>query len=107
MKQWTSVVLALCLGVGAGTTWFGTATQGQQPITPVPVAPKEMTSYRDVVKKVLPAVVSIEAKAKTPAPVRPKDNPNPRKEGKIRPNTPDEIPEELRKFFEEFGGRGL
>lgn len=55
---------------------------------------KEPVSYRDVVKKVLPAVVSIESKAR---PVKAKDS------RKRNPSLEDpRIPEELRKFFEEF-----
>lgn len=57
-----------------------------------PVIPREMTSYRDVVKKILPAVVSIEAKAKTQI----KREATPRRPAEI-PN----LPEGFRKFFDE------
>jgi len=60
----------------------------------VPLAvPKEMTSYRDVVKQVLPAVVSIEAKVKSVAATK-------RLSGR-QPLSPDDLklPEEFRKFF--------
>jgi serine protease Do len=56
--------------------------------------PKELTSYRSVVKQVLPAVVSIEATAKPkvrsnrPAPPQPFDD--------------SQVPEEFRKFFKGF-----
>jgi len=68
--------------------------QGQVPV-PLPVV-KEMTSYRDVVKHVLPAVVSIEAKYKAVAAV---------KQGSSRQRLlPDDarVPEAFRKFFEQF-----
>jgi len=72
--------------------------QGQP--SPAPTTKgKDIVSYRDVVKKVLPSVVSIESKAK---PVRLKD------QGQKRRNQlPDnpQIPEEFRKFFEEFKNR--
>src|SRR5262249_5265957 len=75
----------------------GPLLQGQAP-TP-PAVPKELTSYRDVVKKVLPAVVMVESRAKPAA-----KKPTARK--RTPPQFDDErVPEELRKFFEEFGGR--
>src|SRR5262249_17659720 len=56
-----------------------------QPKNPSPSIPRELTSYRDVVKRVLPAVVSLEARprAKPPGPgdeaqkVQPGDAPKP------------------------------
>jgi serine protease Do len=68
--------------------------KGEAPAT-TPV-PKELTSYRDVVKKVLPAVVSIEGKA-APTPVKTKQ---PRKRV---PADDQQIPDEFRKFFDDFG----
>jgi len=69
----------------------------QQAPNPAPVVfPKEMSSYREVVKRVLPAVVSIEMKVK------------PKAKGEVkrrRPPDDSQIPEEFRKFFEEFRGR--
>ena len=53
-----------------------------------------MTSYRDVVKKVLPAVVSIEAKTKAKK-ARPEA---PAAAG--RNSTIRQIPEEFRRFFQ-------
>jgi serine protease Do len=55
-----------CLVVGGGVGTFAgrQVSQGQPAVAPAPVIPKELTSYRDVVKKVLPAVVSIESRAK-------------------------------------------
>jgi serine protease Do len=90
MKRVSLLVIALVLGVFLGALAVNTLLQGQAP-TPTPI-PKELTSYRDVVKKVLPAVVSIEAKAKV---IKAKA---PRK--KSTPIPEDQVPEELRKFFE-------
>ncbi|MFQ3649416.1 MAG: trypsin-like peptidase domain-containing protein [Gemmataceae bacterium] len=55
-----NLVIALCLVLGLvggyiGHTWI----QGQGPATGT--LPRELTSYREIVKRVLPAVVSIEA----------------------------------------------
>lgn len=89
MKRWSIVIIALVIGGLAGSYLVGPYLHGQQaaPIT----IPKELTSYRDVVKRVLPAVVSIEThvKARKPAARAP------------RPDDP-RIPEEFRRFFEEF-----
>jgi serine protease Do len=64
------------------------------------VYPKELTSYRDVVKKVLPAVVSIESEKK------PRVKPKAKKEMKNLPRPKfEDFPfpdEQLRKFFKEF-----
>jgi serine protease Do len=95
MKRWPVVTVAL-LSVGAllGGLAGHSFLKGQAPVT-TPV-PKELTSYRDVVKKVLPAVVSIEGKA-APTPVKTKQ---PRKRV---PADDQQVPEEFRKFFEDFG----
>lgn len=89
MKRWAIAIVFLCIGLTVGFYLAGAVLHGQPPIE-VPVIPREMTSYRDVVKKVLPAVVSIEAKAK------PSSRPLPR-----RPSPDDpRIPEGFRRFFE-------
>ncbi len=62
MRTWLMTGVALVLGGVVGTSVTGTLLHGQP--AAAPAVPKEMTSYRDVVKKVLPAVVSIEAKIK-------------------------------------------
>jgi serine protease Do len=59
---------ALAVGTLVGASLTGSHLQGGP--AGATVIPKEMTSYRDVVKKVLPAVVSIEAKTK-PAKAKP------------------------------------
>jgi serine protease Do len=63
MRSWLFTVVALLVGGVIGTSVSTTWLQGQT-ASPQPAIPREMTSYRDVVKKVLPAVVSIEAKVK-------------------------------------------
>jgi serine protease Do len=68
MRSWLLPAAALLLGGLIGTSVTGTLLHGEP--SPAPAIPKEMTSYRDVVKKVLPAVVSIEAKVK-PVKVKP------------------------------------
>jgi len=60
--------------------------------------PKEIYSYRGIVKRVLPAVVSIEAEAKA------KPRNKLKQPTKRAPRFDDpRIPEEFRKFFDEFG----
>jgi serine protease Do len=85
MKRWALATVCLCVGLTLGFYLAGTLLHGQPPVVDAPIMPKEITSYRDVVKKVLPAVVSIESKAK-PSTRRP----NPR-----RQPTPDDP-----RFFE-------
>ncbi|MCI0641192.1 MAG: trypsin-like peptidase domain-containing protein [Gemmataceae bacterium] len=92
MKRWMIPATALLfvfslIGFFAGTLLHGQATPGT-------AIPKELVSYRDIVKKVLPAVVSIETKAK-PIAVSGKRQQTP------LPDDP-RIPEEFRRFFEEF-----
>jgi serine protease Do len=94
MKRCTLIACCLVLGGMAGIFLVGPLLQGQD--QGVPAIPKELTSYRDVVKKVLPAVVSIDSKTQ-PAPAR-----------KGRRRVPmEEMPDEFRRFFDspfEFGG---
>ncbi len=93
MKHCSLIVCCLMLGGLAGTFLAGALLNGQAPA--VPAIPTELTSYRDVVKKVLPAVVSIDSKTQA-EPVR-----------KGRRRVPrEDLPEELRRFFDfpfEFG----
>src|SRR5262249_33553980 len=58
---------------------------------------KELTSYRGIVKQVLPAVVSLEAR------VKPKAKPMNQPRGRRAPLDNSQVPEEFRRFFE-FGG---
>jgi serine protease Do len=80
----------------AGTFLASSFLQGQGPQNSASaVVPKEMTSYRDVVKKVLPAVVSIESRAKVVKAARPQ-----RRRAPLDNQLPDQVPEEFRKFFQ-------
>ena len=64
MKRVPLVLCGMLLG-GVVATFAGRQVlQGQAPVAPAPVIPKELTSYRDIVKKVLPGVVSVESRAK-------------------------------------------
>jgi serine protease Do len=100
MPRWSHAVV--CLVVGAIIGGFAVSPLvpllvGQAP-APV-VLPKELTSYRDIVKQVLPAVVSLEAQAKPVA------KPNPQTPRRRLPFDDDALPEEFRKFFEDFQRR--
>jgi serine protease Do len=94
MKRFASIVACLALGGLAGVFCAGPWIQGQSPVAPV--VPKELTSYRDVVKKVLPAVVSIESRAKAEGGERRR---------RIRPPVDEQLPDEFRRFFD-FGDDG-
>jgi serine protease Do len=98
MRRWPIVAVGL-LSVGlvlGGLTGFSLSKGQGQPPAP-PAVPKELTSYRDVVKQVLPAVVSIEMRA-TPTPVKGKQAPQRR-----QPFDDQQVPEQFRRFFEDFG----
>jgi serine protease Do len=89
MRRWSFALVLLVLG-GIGGSFVTTRyLHGDAPAATA--IPKEMTSYRDVVKKVLPAVVSIESRVK--AKVRPARRRAPFDQG--------QLPEEFRRFFEE------
>ncbi len=87
MKRCSLIACCVVLGGLAGAFLAGPLLKGQDPAAPA--IPNELTSYRDVVKKVLPAVVSIDSKTKEP-PVR---------QGRRR-SPMGEIPEEFRRFFD-------
>ena len=72
------LLIVACLALGGLGAYLGRSfSKGEAP--PAPAIPRELTSYRDVVKKVLPAVVSIEAKSRAGrAPARPGDMQLPR-----------------------------
>ena len=107
MRRNSIVGACLAAGVLAGTILGGSLLKGQ--VKTIPALPQEMTSYRDVVKKVLPAVVSIERRFKPV--VRTKSSGTPHKPEEMRkffkefsiPGSADkQLPEELRRFFEDF-----
>lgn len=88
MKRWLMASTCLLLGLLIGGLTSHSLLQGQAP--PVAALPREMTSYRDVVKKVLPAVVSLESRATAVRPAQPRR----------RGPQDDQIPDEFRRFFE-------
>jgi serine protease Do len=56
-----ALLVAACLASLLVGAWFGSSQlTGQAPST-APVKPRDITSYRDIVKRVLPGVVSVEA----------------------------------------------
>ncbi len=62
----------LTIGFAAGVFLVGSASVGQAPDRTTAPIPRELTSYRDIARRVLPAVVSIEARvARKPARQRP------------------------------------
>jgi serine protease Do len=64
MKRLGFAIACLVVGGLVGSLLHHSFLQGQAPIAIAPF-PRELTSYRDIVKKVLPAVVSIDAQAST------------------------------------------
>jgi serine protease Do len=66
LRYTRSPLLVVCLAIGtAGGFYLNSAVHPVQAEAKVPlVVPKELTSYRDVVKSIVPAVVSIESKVK-------------------------------------------
>jgi serine protease Do len=94
MKRWPVALVCLLAGLFLGGFFGRSLLQGRD--TTPPAVPKELTSYRDIVHKVLPAVVSIEARTR-PVTVKGKQ---PR--GRA-PFDNQQVPEEFRRFFEDFG----
>src|SRR5947209_198105 len=92
MKRCSLILGCLLLGGILGTYVAAPLLQGQAPREGA-LVPKELTSYRDVVKQVLPAVVSIESRAKVIRAGRaPAPGINP------APFDDDRVPEEFRHF---------
>lgn len=96
MKRWSLALVCLMVAGLGGALLFSNALQGQS--TPPPVFPKELASYRDVVKAVLPAVVSVESMPKSATAKKERSN-QPRRRPRIEAFPG--IPEEFRKFFED------
>jgi serine protease Do len=105
MKRKGFLAVTLTVGVLVGVIVGGSFLKGQVQ-TPSAV-PHEMTSYRDVVKKVLPAVVSIERRFKPLAQNKSSHAPQTPemhkffKQFSVPGFSGNQVPEELRKFFEE------
>jgi serine protease Do len=98
MKTWSLALAVLVVGSLLGCLALLPFTlHGQAQPPAAPTIPKELTSYRDVVKKVLPAVVSIESRAKPAAKAKqPKKGPLPDEE---------QAPDEFRRFVEDMRRR--
>src|SRR5437868_15493229 len=98
MSRWSLPLYGLLVvGLAGGVVAERTLHGQQQPV--VTGIPKELTSYRGVVKQVLPAVVSIESKVKPKA--KRMNQPRNRRGGV----DDSQVPEEFRRFFDQFGGQ--
>ena len=64
MKRWCLAAVCLLLGGFVGSYFIAPLVSGQGKQPQPQSMPKELTSYRDIVKRVLPAVVSLDAKTK-------------------------------------------
>ena len=104
MFRWSILSVCFILGGIAGLVG-GPLLLGHTPVlahtTAAMTAPKDVSSYRDIVKKVLPAVVSIETQ---PMPVAKASRPAPKEQP---PRGESQLPEQFRKFFEQFGKQPL
>ncbi|HMC89018.1 MAG TPA: trypsin-like peptidase domain-containing protein, partial [Gemmataceae bacterium] len=100
MARWPFALAFLIVGGLAGALITTTGLQGQVP-PPPPVFPRELSSYRDVVKRVLPAVVSIESKpvARKVSDKKKQDQPRRRMFFDI-PGLPDDARKQLEEQFQ-------
>src|SRR2546421_5161189 len=89
MKRLSVAVVLVLSGALLGTVATRSSLQGQQPLAP-PATPKELTSYRDIVKGVLPAVVSIESKVKPAAGAPARGSQRRRSRTQSEPRIPEE-----------------
>src|SRR5262249_32128769 len=94
MKR-TLMVSILCLAL-AGAGGFG-VSRALPSAPPGETAVKELPSYREVVKRVLPAVVSIEAKRKAPLAQARQPSATMPPFGNL-PGLPDELRKDLERF---------
>ena len=92
--QWAIVLFGLLVAGGVGSYVAGPLLRGQAP-SGAPGAVREPYSFREVAKKVLPAVVSIETRTKPQAAPR-GNRAKPQAAPRGRPQLPDNIPEEFR-----------
>ncbi len=90
--RWPLLVAGLGVGLVVGR-YAGLPSAHGDATTAHTAIPAEMTSYRNVVKEVLPAVVSIEVKEKATK----SDGSTARRRPQLNPQ---QIPEEFRKFFQ-------
>ena len=104
MKRWSVAFVCLTAGALAGTYIAAPYLHGQNPAPNVPPIPKELTSYRGIVERVLPAVVSIEARSKATKVRQSLPKRNIRPDGRPLPEEfRRQIPEEFRRYFDEKG----
>jgi serine protease Do len=109
MKRKSIAFVCLSAGVLAGAVLGGSILKGQ--VKTNADVPKELTSYRDVVKNVLPAVVSIERRFSPVVQTQSSNSPQQPEEMRkffkeFTPGSPNNrMPEEMRKFFEDFSNR--
>jgi serine protease Do len=100
MKRWPVALVLLLIGGLAGGLLTSAGLHGQAPASLD--VPKELTSYRDIVKRVLPAVVTVETRP-TQTATKEKTTPRRRPRAEMFPGLPDEF----RRFFpdmDEFEG---
>jgi serine protease Do len=96
MARWPLALALLTAGALLGAVVTTTQLKGQAPVTTTPI-PKDLTSYREIVKRVLPAVVSVESKARQTAQANRRNQPRRVPQMDLPPG----LPEEFRRFFEE------
>jgi serine protease Do len=94
ISRWGIALACLALGIALGCFVSGSRSTGQNPPRP-PEPAREMTSYREVVRRVLPAVVSLEGKSAAKKPEAPRK----------RPDNFDQLPREYQRFWEELERR--
>ncbi len=100
MRRWSLALSSLGLGalLAVGAAWYAPnpmhAVAAPPPAVNAEPPAKVPTSYRDIVKKVLPAVVSIESRAKTTIKAK-----QPRHKAQQDDDQP-QVPQDLRKFFQ-------
>ncbi len=97
MKRWKLPFALLLIACFGGLLVTHSLLQGQQAkLAEARTLAGERTTYRDVVKKILPAVVSIESRAKVVT-TRTK---SPRVQA-LPPEVQNQLPEEFRRFFKD------
>src|SRR4051794_2254968 len=87
-------VVGLAASLGIGGFFAGSIVQGQNTS---PVLKGDPTSFRDVVKAVLPAVVSVDSKAIV--------KPGGRRPARSTEDDEDQVPDNFRRFFEDLENR--
>ena len=87
------LVVVACLTLGAAGGYLASSTVPEvRAEVKIPAIPRELTSYRDIVKTVVPAVVSIESRAKGRRPIRVRPGDDQNRSVEIGFGSGDEIP---------------